>query len=48
MKCRLHGEREENVYVIRKCIKLAQHGYKSRHEMPGNVIHRVKIQIRQC
>ena len=40
-KCRLCGDRDETInHIIRKCSKLAQKGYKARHDCVGKMIHR--------
>ena len=37
---RLCGEREETInHIISECSKLAQKGYKTRHDRVGKVIH---------
>ena len=39
-KCRLCGDRDETInHIIRKCSKLAQKEYKTRHDWVGKVIH---------
>ena len=38
-KCRLCGDRDENIYhIISECSKLAQKEYKTRHDWVGKVI----------
>ena len=38
-KCRLCGDRDETINHISECSKLAQKGYKTRHDCVGKVIH---------
>ena len=39
-KCRLCGDRDETInHIISECSKLAQWGYKTRHDWVGKVIH---------
>ena len=39
-KCRLCGDRDEMInHIISECSKLAQKGYKARHDWVGKVIH---------
>ena len=38
-KCRLCGDRDETInHIISECSKLAQRGYKARHDSVGKVI----------
>ena len=40
-KCRICGDRDETInHIISECCKLAQKGYKTRHDWVGKVIHR--------
>ena len=39
-KCRLCGDRDETInHIISECSKLAQKGYKTRHDLESKVIH---------
>ena len=39
-KCRLCSDRDETInHIISECSKLAQKGYKTRHDCVGKVIH---------
>ena len=39
-KCRLCGDRDQTInHIIRKCSKLAQKEYKTRHDWVGKAIH---------
>ena len=39
-RCRLCGDRDKTInYIIRKCSKLAQKEYKTRHDRVGKVIN---------
>ena len=39
-KCRLCGDRDETFnHIINECSKLAQKGFKTRHDWVGKVIH---------